>query len=284
VPWAELDREVEPDHLTSLWVPRLAAPVAGEVQRFVELVRRLRAECPWDRQQTHQSLTRHLLEESYEVVEAIDRLDPATGAGDDELVEELGDLLFQVVFHAALGAERGSFDLADVARTVHDKLVRRHPHVFGTVQAETAGEVLANWEEIKKAEKGRGSVMDGLPALPSMLLALKVQKKAASAGLDFEDGAEVRTVLDDELIELDAAVAPDDREAEVGDVLAAAVSLARLEGLDPDRALRMWAERFVDRFREVESQAADEGVEIAGADRATLDRWWREAKRRLAAM
>ena len=282
VPWAELDREVVPDHLTSLWIPELAAPVAGEVQRFVELVRRLRVECPWDRQQTHQSLTRHLLEESYEVVEAIDRLDRADGTGDDELTEELGDLLFQVVFHATLGAERGAFDLADVTRTVHEKLVRRHPHVFGTERADTAGEVLANWEEIKRVEKGRGSVMDGLPALPSMLLAVKVQKKAASAGLDFADSAEVRAVVDDELAELDAAVTPGDREAEIGDVLAAAISVARLEGLDPDRALRMWAERFVDRFREVESQAAAEGVDIAGADRATLDRWWATAKRRLA--
>ena len=130
VAWDDLDRVVEPDHLTSLWIPRLAEPVAGEVARFAELVRTLRAECPWDREQTHASLTRHLLEETYEVLDAIDHLDVEAGTGFEELEEELGDLLFQVVFHAVLGAEEGQFTLADVARGIHDKLHARHPHVF----------------------------------------------------------------------------------------------------------------------------------------------------------
>ena len=128
--WEELDRTVEPDHLTCLWIPALAEPVAAELARFAELVRTLRARCPWDRQQTHRSLTRHLLEETYEVLEAIDELD-AGPAGYEHLEEELGDLLFQVAFHATLAAEAGQFTLADVARGVHDKLVDRHPHVFG---------------------------------------------------------------------------------------------------------------------------------------------------------
>ena len=131
VAWDDLDREVEPDHLTSVFIPVLAAPVAGEVARFAELVRTLRERCPWDREQTHATLTRHLLEETYEVLEAIGALDVEAGEGFEHLEEELGDLLFQVVFHATLAAEEGHFTLADVARGIHDKLVHRHPHVFG---------------------------------------------------------------------------------------------------------------------------------------------------------
>ena len=185
VPWTDLDRIVDPDHLTSLYVPRLAAPVASEVQRFVELVATLRRECPWDAEQTHESLRRHLLEESYEVLEAIDGLDVEAGVGFEHLEEELGDLLFQVVFHATLATEEGRFTLADVATTVHDKLRSRHPHVFGDVEVSGADDVVANWEQLKKAEKGRESVFDGIPAaLPALLFALKVQKKAATLGLD----------------------------------------------------------------------------------------------------
>ena len=184
VTWNDLDRVVEPDHLTSLWIPGLAAPVAAELQRFAEVVRRLRAECPWDREQTHQSLTRHLIEESYEVLDAIDLLSTDEDEGYAALEEELGDLLFQVVFHATLGAEEGRFTLADVARGIHDKLVLRHPHVFAAVEVDGADEVVANWEAIKKEEKGRDSVFDGIPSgLPALLFALKIEKKAAATGL-----------------------------------------------------------------------------------------------------
>ena len=181
VTWDELDRAFEPDHLTCLWIPRLADPVAGELTRLVELVRTLRERCPWDRSQTHQSLTRHLIEETYEVLEAIDEL--TTGPqGYEHLEEELGDLLFQVAFHSNLAAEAGQFSLADVARGVHDKLVERHPHVFGP-----PGVPVPDWEELKRAEKGRASVMDGVPGnLPSLLYAFKVQSKAASVGFDWK--------------------------------------------------------------------------------------------------
>ena len=159
------------------------------MQRFVELVATLRRECPWDAEQTHESLRRHLLEESYEVLEAIDGLDVEAGTGFEHLEEELGDLLFQVVFHATLATEEGRFTLADVATTVHDKLRSRHPHVFGDVEVDGADDVVANWEQIKKAEKGRDSVFDGIPAaLPALLFALKVQKKAATLGLDDRSG------------------------------------------------------------------------------------------------
>jgi tetrapyrrole methylase family protein / MazG family protein len=228
VAWADLDRAVDPDHLTSLWIPRLAAPVAGELARFDELVRRLRADCPWDRQQTHRTLTRHLLEEAYEVLEAIEALDPddPTPEQDAHLEEELGDLLFQVAFHARLGAERGSFTLADVARGVHDKLVHRHPHVFADVAVAGADDVVRNWEQIKKDEKGRASVFDGIPGtLPSLLYAAKVQRKAASLGVDPEPPTTVDV----------GGLAGDEA---VGDALYAVVAAARRAGVDPEAALR----------------------------------------------
>ncbi|MEO6317223.1 MAG: MazG nucleotide pyrophosphohydrolase domain-containing protein [Acidimicrobiales bacterium] len=187
VAWDELDRVVVPDHLTSLWIPELAEPVAVEVARFVELVRRLRAECPWDREQTHVSLTRHLLEETYEVLDAIGDVDAGTGAGYTDLEEELGDLLFQVVFHSVLAAEEGQFTLADVARGVHDKLYARHPHVFEPgANATSAAQLSGDWERRKVVEKGRTSVMDGIPsALPALAYAAKIQRKAASQGVDW---------------------------------------------------------------------------------------------------
>ena len=233
LPWPELDRVVRPDHLTSLYVPRLAAPLANEAVALAEVVRRLRAECPWDRQQTHHSLRHHLLEESYEVLEALDHLDVEAGEGFDALEEELGDLLFQVFLHAALATEEGRFTLADVIRGISDKLVGRHPHVFGDVTVEDADEVAERWERLKQAEKGRSSVMDGIPAtLPALAYALKIQRKAASLGVDW------RTVL-----------AGDDGLDELGRRLLDVVDEARVAGEDPETELRIAAEVVRDRFR-----------------------------------
>lgn len=231
VAWADLDRTIEPDHLTSLWIPELGAPVAGEVQQFDELVARLRDECPWDRDQTHRSLARHLLEETHEVLEVLDRF--PDGDGDvpaelyDDLEEELGDLLFQICFHTRLATEAGWFTLADVARRIHDKLVGRHPHVFGSVEVDGAEGVEANWEQIKKAEKGRESVFDGIPvSLPSLAYAAKVLERAGRGGID---PLAVGVVTD-------IGVAPG--EAELGTSLLDLVESARRAGLDPERALR----------------------------------------------
>jgi tetrapyrrole methylase family protein/MazG family protein len=236
VGWDALDRDVDPDHLTTLYLPVGAPPIAAEVARFAELVRTLRERCPWDREQTHRTLTRHLLEETYEVLEAIENLDELGGV--DHLEEELGDLLFQVVFHATLAAEEGSFTLADVATGIHDKLVRRHPHVFGTVEAETAGQVVRNWEQIKREEKGRASIMDGIPGdLPSLLYAHKVQRKAATTGLEVEPLGDLTA----------------DTDEEVGAVLFGVVALARKAGVDPEAALRATTARFRDEFMEKES-------------------------------
>jgi tetrapyrrole methylase family protein/MazG family protein len=251
VPWPDLDRVVEPDHLTSLYLPHLAAPVAREVARFVELVAALRAGCPWDAEQTHQSLQRHLLEESYEVLEAIDHLDAQTGEGMDHLEEELGDLLFQVLFHSQLATEEGWFTLADVATTVHDKLHARHPHVFGDVTVDGADEVVRNWEQIKKAEKARESVFDGVPAaLPALVQAVKVQKKAATLadqGVDIASAARVA-------LPAAALVAADEAPSDdtIGDLLFAVVDLARLAGVDPENALRTATGRYRDAARAAE--------------------------------
>jgi uncharacterized protein YabN with tetrapyrrole methylase and pyrophosphatase domain len=215
--------------------------VAREVARFDELVHTLRQRCPWDRQQTHHTLTRHLLEETYEVLEAIEALDIEAGEGFDHLEEELGDLLFQVVFHATLAAEEGWFTLADVARGVHDKLVHRHPHVFAGVQADTPDQVVSNWEQIKRAEKGRDSLMDGISeALPSLLYAHKVQRKAASVGID--------------------PVADEDG---LGAELFAVVDRCRRAEVDPEAALRAASARFRDRFRRAEALAAERAVPVA---------------------
>jgi len=288
VPWHELDREVEADHLTSLWIPELEVPVAAEFARFEELVRVLRDECPWDRKQTHASLRQHLLEETHETLEAIDARaglsdDEFDDALDEHLAEELGDLLYQVFFHARLASERGSFTVADVARGVHDKLVVRHPHVFpaageAPVTADDADTVVSNWEAIKRAEKGRDSAMDGIPpALPALLLALKVQKRAAGTGFDWDGGPEVAyTDVEEELAE----VRDDPSEHEVGDLLFAAVQVARRLDVDPESALRGASGRFQRRFRTVEELAAEDGLdlEIVGKDR--LQALWERAKQR----
>jgi tetrapyrrole methylase family protein/MazG family protein len=281
VAWDDLDRLVDPDHLTTLWIPALAPPVGAELLAFHELVRTLRSACPWDREQSHQSLTRHLLEETYEVLDSIERLDPDVAETYGALEEELGDLLFQVVFHAVLGAEAGQFTLADVARGIHDKLVSRHPHVFAQGTANSAVEVGRTWEQLKVAEKGRASLMDGIPsALPSLAYATKVQKKAASVGFDWDDVHGALPKIAEELEEL-AAVLGTTAEAreELGDLLFATVNVARHLGVDAEGALRAATGKFRARFEAVERLAAARGIDLHEADLATLDALWDEVKR-----
>jgi tetrapyrrole methylase family protein/MazG family protein len=283
VPWHELDR-VEADHLTSLWLPTFAAPVAAELVRFHELVRTLRERCPWDREQTHQSLTRHLLEETYEALEAIEALDPSNDASYDHLVEELGDVLFQVFFHAVIGEQEGRFTLADVAQGVHDKLVHRHPHVFGQVVADTAEQVVANWESIKRAEKGRQSLMDGIPGnLPSLAYATKVARKAASVGFDWPDVHGALPKISEELDELMQVLdEPDRARDELGDLLFAVANVARHLDIDAEAALRASTAKFRGRFEVVEQLAGEAGRSLDSMDLESLDRLWNEAKRQLA--
>ncbi len=251
VAWPDLDRIVEPDHLTSLYLPEVTAPIAQELMRTVELMHRLRQECPWDQKQTHASLRKYLIEEAYEVVEAIDRVTAGDEDGYLDLEEELGDLWFQMLFHAELATEAGAFTLADVAQTVHDKLVGRHPHVFGDTSVTDAADVEKNWEAIKKTEKGRDSVMDGIPAaLPALTFAEKVLKKAQRSGATAEaDGVSQRLTSAD----LDAAALADAGEEQIGELLLAVVERARLADIDPEGALRSATARARDRFQAQES-------------------------------
>lgn len=254
VAWDDLPSALDPDHLTSLWVPRLAAPVAAELQRFADLVAELRLRCPWDAEQTHTTLRPHLLEEAHEVLEALDAFDEATGEGSEALEEELGDLLFQVVFHARIAADDGRFDLADVARGIHDKLRHRHPHVFppelggddgdGLRPVSDSGDVLANWDAIKQAEKGRDSVLDGIPpTLPALAVAQKVVRRAG--GLD---GAPE--------VPAPALEVPDDDRG-LGDLLLGLAAAARSAGLDAEDALRGAVARYSADVRAHEARLAD---------------------------
>jgi tetrapyrrole methylase family protein / MazG family protein len=282
LPLAELDRATAPDHLTSLYVDVRGArpdPVAA-LGRLLALVERLRGPggCPWDAEQTHHSLTRHLVEEAYEVVEAIDGL-PAGAPADleglapdayDRLGDELGDLLFQVFIHATLAAEAGAFTMAEVADGIHDKLVRRHPHVFGDVSVIDADHVTRNWEQIKRGEKAEGddrpagSLMDEVPrALPSLLYAHKLFRKAASGGLAW-DGADVAARL----------VGPAPTTVGLGEALAALVFAAREAGLDAESALRSWADAFRRRFQAVERAAREQGTTIEHLDPEERTRLW----------
>ena len=220
-----------------------------------ELVRTLREQCPWDREQTHTSLRRYLLEETYETLEALDaRAGGGRGAEDldRDLCEELGDLLYQVWFQAHLAAERGAFSIVDVAQGVRDKLIARHPHVYGDVEAPDADAVRANWDAIKLQEKGRDSVMDGIPqTLPALLRAVKVQKRAAAAGLPADDrlGGPF-TETEDALVDLRA----EPNEHTLGELLLAAVELGRRIKVDPEDALRSATGRAESRYRTLEAE------------------------------
>ncbi len=284
--WADMDRAIEADHLTSLYVPELPVAAGAGYVRFHQLARTLREQCPWDIEQTHRSLVPYLIEETYEVVDAIEGLDIDDPASDDHLIEELGDLLYQIEFHATIAEQQGRFTIADVTEGIHDKLVRRHPHVFGGLHVDDAGDVLDNWEAIKRAEKGRSSVFDGVPgSLPSLSYAHAMQKKAAKVGFDWPDVGGAFPKIAEETDELAAAIdrssARDDAVAEeLGDLLFAVVNVARHLRVDPESALRAAANKFRHRFEQVESLAQGRGLELRDADLATLDALWDEIKRR----
>lgn len=253
--------------------------------RFGELVQimaRLRGEngCPWDREQTHASIKPYLLEETYEVLESIDENDPA------KLEEELGDLALQVVFHAQMADEAGLFTIADVLRGINEKLRRRHPHIFGDVKADTAQEVLFNWEQIKKLERekaqGRASLLDGVPReLPALLRAHRLQEKASRVGFDWNEARQVFQKVEEELAELRAAMEseqPDRMEAELGDLLFSLVNLGRFIAVNPEDALRKTIARFIARFQYIEEELARRGTAPGQVTLEEMDALWAEAK------
>jgi MazG family protein len=254
---------------------------------LVKVSRRLRQECPWDREQTHISLVRHLVEEVNELIEALSALppeeDPAGQEPDyvayDGVEEELGDVLLQVLFHSTIAAERGVFGIDDVATRLQEKLVRRHPHVFGDVVADTAAEVASNWEDIKAAEKDRASAsrMDGVPAgVSSLERAAQIQRRAAEVAFDWEEPAQIIAVLRAEVEELaDAMGGSGDPAAELGDVIFSAVNLARHLGESPEMVLRRATARFEGRFRAMEAVGPLDGLDLE-----EMEARWRSAKAR----
>jgi tetrapyrrole methylase family protein/MazG family protein/ATP diphosphatase len=232
--------------------------------------------CPWDREQTLQTLRPFVVEEAHEVVDAIDSGSPK------DLREELGDLLLQIVFQSELARIEGWFGPDDVVDAICDKLIRRHPHVFGDVTVKDTAEVLANWEVLKAEEKKGRGVLEGVPkALPALLRALRVGEKAARVGFDWPDSAGARAKLNEELSELDEALASGDRgaaERELGDVLFALVSVARKADIDPEAALRGTLDRFGQRVRKVETEVTGRGQELSQVSPEQLDLLWEAAK------
>lgn len=252
----------------------------SEFNRLVNIMRQLRGPegCPWDAEQTHESLKRYLLEETYEVVEAID-------AGSAEMLkEELGDLMLQPVFHAAIAEEHKEFNISDVLVTLNEKLTRRHPHVFGDMIIESSSEQIVNWENIKKTEKKdeRKSALSGVPAhLPALLKAQKLTEKAARVGFDWECIDQVFAKVLEELHEFEEAMAEGDQgqmEAELGDLLFAIVNLGRFLAITPEDALGKTISRFTSRFEHIEESLHRQGRQVNDASLAEMDLLWEEAK------
>lgn len=251
------------------------------IEDLLTIMRLLRSEdgCPWDREQTHQSIRKNLIEETYEAAEAIDREDMPL------LKEELGDVLLQVVFHARMEEEKGNFSFDDVADGICKKLIVRHPHIFADVTADNAEQVLANWDSIKKKEKGQQTAAETLAAvssaLPALMRAQKVQQRAARAGFDYDETGQAMADLESEVRELKEALASDDStavEEELGDLIFAAVNVARFSKTDAEEALSRSTEKFMRRFERVEQLAKTAAIDLKDASAEQLDQLWKRAK------
>ena len=262
-------------------IPRMDR--AQELSRLVDLVARLRRECPWDREQTPETIRTFLLEECYETLDAIDSGDPAG------LRSELGDLLFQILFLSALAEERGWFDIDSVAAGISRKMTERHPHVFGGEPAASAADVKTAWEARKRRTTGGSSgPLESVPrALPALSAALRMTSRAADLGFDWERDADVAAKIEEELGEWrDAAARADaaEEEKEIGDLLLSIVNLARRRGVDPETALRKTNARFAARFPRVCRKVEESGREVGAVPLAELDAYWEEAKEELSAL
>ena len=250
-------------------------------QKLVELMEALRGPegCPWDRKQTPESLKPFLVEECYEVIDALDEGKP------DKIKEELGDLLFQILFHARIAEEDGQFSMQDVITSIHEKMTRRHPHVFGDEKLSTDKEVLANWEEIKKKEKGhedRKSILEGVPKeLPSLLRAHRLQERAARVGFDWNHLNEALPKLDEEIAEFKESLREENAgkiEEELGDLFFTLVNISRFLGVNPDEALRKTISKFIHRFRSIEEHAEQTGRSLNDMTLQEMEALWQQAK------
>ena len=246
------------------------------IEKFVKIVRRLRKECPWDREQTHKSIRHSLIEETYEVIEAIDQNDS------DELKKELGDLLLHIVLHSVMAEEEKSFTLEDVIDSISEKMVRRHPHVFGDAVVEDSHEVKKNWEHIKLTE-GRKSVIDGVPMeMPALLRALRIQEKASKVGFDWKKKRDVWKKVDEEIKELAGAERSRNHvhiEEEYGDVLFSLVNYSRFIGVNPEFALKESIKKFSKRFYHIEQELQRRGKRIGAVSMKEMDEIW-DAKKK----
>lgn len=256
---------------------RYPAIPSKEFEKFIRIVRTLRAECPWDREQTHQSIRHSLIEETYEVIEALDENNLA------ELKTELGDLLLHIAMHATMAEQEKEFSLKEIIAAITDKLIRRHPHVFGIKKALNASEVKHNWERLKMNE-GRISVLDGVPkGLPALQRALRVQERAAKVGFDWKQERDVWKKVREEGEELRRAVKSGNKkeaEREFGDYLFAMVNFARFMHVEPETALRGTVEKFTRRFRYIERVLKRQGKDIHDSNLAEMDELWNEAKKK----
>jgi tetrapyrrole methylase family protein/MazG family protein len=251
----------------------------SEFEKLIAIMAALRGEkgCPWDKEQTRESLKPFLVEGTYEVLEAIDEGSP------EKIREELGDLLFQIVFHCQLAKERGEFDMHDVVRSISEKMIDRHPHVFGGETYETSEEVLKQWEKRKREEgKNRESILEGIPReLPSLLRAHRIQARAARVGFDWKQVEDVVSKLDEELKEFREALEKKDQrqiEDELGDLFFVLVNISRFVGINPEDALRKTISKFISRFRYIEMKAAEAGKGLSGMSLEEMDALWDEAK------
>jgi tetrapyrrole methylase family protein / MazG family protein len=282
VPLYELDRKVTLDNLTSVYVP----PVKDEqimlknFSKLREIIAVLRGPngCPWDKEQTHESLKKYLIEETFEVIEAID-------SGDiDHLIEELGDVLLQVMLHAQIGEDEGYFAIEDVIEVLSEKMIRRHPHVFGNTDVKDSSEVLRNWQEIKKLEKGeiKTSLLDGVSkSMPNLLRAYEIQKKAAKVGFDWQEITPALEKVKEELEEFENEIKNEsllDAKKEFGDILFAFVNVGRFMSIHPEEALFETNEKFIRRFRFIEEKVKNSEKPIEDYSLEELDRYWDEAK------
>lgn len=273
-----------PDEIDSTWAGLRTSLFVdtepGGIVGAISVMRQLRLACPWDQEQTHHSLVPHLIEETFELAEAISMLPPVEGSGEisgayGEVEEELGDVLLQILFHTTIGEETGALHIDQVAETLRRKLVRRHPHVFGDSEALDAQEVRAVWEQVKADEKqSRDSVLDGVPSgMPATERAMQLSRRAARLGFEWDNVSAVMAKVQEEIVELQEAATPDEQLDEFGDVLLALVNLARHLDLSPEVALRRASDKFERRFREVESQGP-----LTGVTPGELDKRWQLAK------